>query len=66
MVRAILPEIIPPSYKGAIRYHYYIKSTLCGRWMALENSQFYKDSTKDNIKVVSLLNFQSSLFTLVS
>ncbi|KAJ0229880.1 Immunoglobulin [Hirschfeldia incana] len=52
MVRATLPPIIPPSYKGAtLRYHYYIKSTLSGRLMALENSQFYKDSTKEFIEV---------------
>ncbi|KAH0920841.1 hypothetical protein HID58_020859 [Brassica napus] len=52
MVRAILPPIIPPSYKGAtLRYHYYIKSTLSGRLMVLENSQFYKESTKEFIEV---------------
>ncbi|KAL0803909.1 PREDICTED: uncharacterized protein LOC106296358 isoform X2 [Brassica oleracea var. oleracea] len=52
MVRATLPPIIPPSYKGAtLRYHYYIKSTLSGRLMALENSQFYKESTKEFIEV---------------
>ncbi|CDY66873.1 BnaAnng23150D [Brassica napus] len=52
MVRATLPPIIPPSYKGAtLRYHYYIKSTLSGRLMALENSQFYEESTKEFIEV---------------
>ncbi|CAH8315230.1 unnamed protein product [Eruca vesicaria subsp. sativa] len=52
MVRAILPPIIPPSYKGStLRYHYYIKSTLSGRLMALENSQFYKEPTKEFIEV---------------
>ncbi|XP_010500566.1 PREDICTED: uncharacterized protein LOC104779262 isoform X1 [Camelina sativa] len=59
MVRAVLPQIIPPSYKGAtLRYLYYIKSTLSGRWMALENSQFYKDSTKDFIEVETRIPFQ--------
>jgi hypothetical protein len=59
MVRAILPQIIPPSYKGAtLRYLYYIKSTLCGRWMALENSQFYKDSTQDFIEVETRIPLQ--------
>lgn len=39
VVRAMLPSIIPPSYKGAtIRYLYYVKSTLSGRWLILENS----------------------------
>nr|VDD02888.1 unnamed protein product [Brassica rapa] len=59
MVRAALPQIIPPSYKGAtLRYHYYIKSTLSGRLMALENSQFYKDSTKDFIEVETRVPIQ--------
>ncbi|KAG5387997.1 hypothetical protein IGI04_029538 [Brassica rapa subsp. trilocularis] len=59
MVRAALPHIIPPSYKGAtLRYHYYIKSTLSGRLMALESSQFYKDSTKDFIEVETRVPIQ--------
>ncbi|KAJ0234549.1 Immunoglobulin [Hirschfeldia incana] len=59
MVRAALPQIIPPSYKGAtLRYHYHIKSTLSGRLMALENSQFYKDSTKDFIEVETRVPIQ--------
>uniref|UniRef100_A0A1J3K010 RAB6A-GEF complex partner protein 2 n=1 Tax=Noccaea caerulescens TaxID=107243 RepID=A0A1J3K010_NOCCA len=59
MVRAILPEILPPSYKGAtLRYHYFIKSTLSGRLMASENSQFYEDSTKDFIEVATRIPIQ--------
>ncbi|CAH2036308.1 unnamed protein product [Thlaspi arvense] len=59
MVRAILPEILPPSYKGAtLRYHYFIKSTLSGRLMPLENSQFYKDSPKDFMKVETRIPVQ--------
>ncbi|CAN8302983.1 unnamed protein product [Cochlearia groenlandica] len=59
MVRAILPEIIPPSYKGAtLRYLYYIKSTLCGRWMALENTQFNKNSTNDLTQVETRIPLQ--------
>ncbi|ESQ30466.1 hypothetical protein EUTSA_v10011376mg [Eutrema salsugineum] len=59
MVRAILPEILPPSYKGAtLLYHYFIKSTLTGRLMALENSQFFKDSTKDFIQVETRIPIQ--------
>ncbi|KAG2304816.1 hypothetical protein Bca52824_033467 [Brassica carinata] len=59
MVRALLPPIIPPSYKGAtLRYHYYIKCTLSGRLMALANNQFYKDSTKEFIEVSTRVPIQ--------
>ncbi|KAL1192599.1 hypothetical protein V5N11_008669 [Cardamine amara subsp. amara] len=59
MVRATLPQITPPSYKGAtLRYLYYIKSTIFGRWMALENSQFYEDSTNDFFEVETRIPIQ--------
>ncbi|XWS54333.1 hypothetical protein CRYUN_Cryun10bG0080900 [Craigia yunnanensis] len=46
-VRAVLPSIIPPSYKGAtIRYLYYIKSTLSVRWLILENGHSSEESVK--------------------
>ncbi|XVF44541.1 hypothetical protein PTKIN_Ptkin02bG0132800 [Pterospermum kingtungense] len=52
MVRAVLPSIIPPSYKGAtIRYFYYIKSTLFIRWLMLENGHSSKESEKDLTEV---------------
>ncbi|KAL4354672.1 hypothetical protein GQ457_06G004340 [Hibiscus cannabinus] len=45
LVRAVLPSIIPPSYKGStIRYLYYIKSTLFVRWLILENGHSSKNS----------------------
>ncbi|KAG8389668.1 hypothetical protein BUALT_Bualt01G0002800 [Buddleja alternifolia] len=38
VVRAILPNNIPPSYRGTtIRYLYYVKSTLSGQYLILEN-----------------------------
>ncbi|KAG1326795.1 hypothetical protein COCNU_01G007290 [Cocos nucifera] len=38
LVRVELPNILPPSYRGtSIRYIYYIRSTLRGRWLVLEN-----------------------------
>ncbi|EPS70181.1 hypothetical protein M569_04579 [Genlisea aurea] len=38
VVRTILPEMIPPSYKGTtIRYVYYIRVTLSGHYLILEN-----------------------------
>ena len=52
-VRAVLPSIIPPSYKGAtIRYLYYIKSTLSVRWLILENGHSSEESVKDLTEVV--------------
>ncbi|XP_043691324.1 uncharacterized protein LOC122642012 [Telopea speciosissima] len=38
IVRTELPKIIPPSYRGAtIRYLYYVRTTLSGQWLILEN-----------------------------
>ncbi|XVE92903.1 hypothetical protein REPUB_Repub01dG0143700 [Reevesia pubescens] len=52
VVRAALPSIIPPSYKGAtIRYLYYIKSTLSVRWLILENGHSSEESVKDLTEV---------------
>lgn len=47
VVRTLLPNIIPPSYRGAtIRYLYYIRSTLSGQYLMLnENSS--KESKLD-------------------
>ncbi|KAM7511783.1 hypothetical protein LguiB_010658 [Lonicera macranthoides] len=41
VVRTLLPSIIPPSYRGAaIRYLYYVRSTLSGQYLIiLENGQ---------------------------
>ncbi|KAK9277880.1 hypothetical protein L1049_027437 [Liquidambar formosana] len=48
VVRTSLPSIIPPSYKGAtIRYLYYVRSTLSGRWLILENGHSHRESVKD-------------------
>ncbi|KAE8692732.1 glutamine synthetase nodule isozyme-like [Hibiscus syriacus] len=45
LVRAVLPSLIPPSYKGStIRYLYYIESKLFVRWLILENGHSSKDS----------------------
>ena len=52
-VRTTLPSRIPPSYKGAtIRYMYYVKSTLLGRWLTQENGRSHKESLKDQIEMV--------------
>lgn len=38
VVRTELPSVIPPSYRGTtIRYLYYVRSTLSGQWLILEN-----------------------------
>ncbi|ONK70164.1 uncharacterized protein A4U43_C05F30930 [Asparagus officinalis] len=52
IVRGELPEILPPSYKGtSIRYIYYITSTLCGRWLVLENGHSDKGCLDDFIQL---------------
>ncbi|KAJ8747294.1 hypothetical protein K2173_011559 [Erythroxylum novogranatense] len=51
LVRAVLPVIIPPSYRGAtIRYLYYIRSTFSGRWLTLDS----RDSHGPSINLVGL------------
>ncbi|OIW17634.1 hypothetical protein TanjilG_28984 [Lupinus angustifolius] len=48
VVRTLLPNIIPPSYKGSnIRYLYYVKSALTGGWLIMENGQSRLESIKD-------------------
>lgn len=48
VVRTLLPNIIPPSYKGSnIRYLYYVKSALTGGWLILENGQSRAESIND-------------------
>ncbi|KHG02859.1 Putative methylthiotransferase [Gossypium arboreum] len=64
VVRAMLPSVIPPSYKGTtIRYLYYIKSTMSVPWLLLENGH----SSKENLvelsgnKATSDLGFRRSV-----
>ncbi|XP_050386317.1 uncharacterized protein LOC126802693 isoform X2 [Argentina anserina] len=48
VIQALLPSIIPPSYKGAtIRYMYYVRSTMSGQWPILENAHSRGESVKD-------------------
>ncbi|XP_037497100.1 uncharacterized protein LOC105645377 isoform X2 [Jatropha curcas] len=59
VVRAVLPSIIPPSYRGAtIRYLYYVKGTLFGRWLILENGQSPSGSPKDLIELEARVPLQ--------
>ncbi|XP_058004147.1 uncharacterized protein LOC110640764 isoform X5 [Hevea brasiliensis] len=52
VVRAVLPSIIPPSYRGAtIRYLYYVKGALSGRWLILQNGHSHTESSKDLIEL---------------
>ena len=63
VVRSTLPTCIPPSYKGAtIRYMYYVKSTLLGRWLSQENGRSHKESPKDQIEMVCVLVSKMSEF----
>ncbi|XVF01793.1 hypothetical protein REPUB_Repub04eG0119900 [Reevesia pubescens] len=59
VVQAVLPSIIPPSYKGAtIRYLYYIKSTLSVRWLIPENGHSSEESVKDLTEVEARVPLQ--------
>ncbi|KAK6933692.1 Reduced growth phenotype protein 1 [Dillenia turbinata] len=47
IVRTVLPDVIPPSYKGStVRYLYYVRSTLIGRWLVLENRAPHREFGK--------------------
>ncbi|CAA7402941.1 unnamed protein product [Spirodela intermedia] len=51
-VRAELPRFLPPSYRGTtIRYMYYVKTTICGRWLVLENGHSNAQSGNDLIQL---------------
>lgn len=59
VVRTSLPSIIPPSYRGAtIRYLYYIRTTLSGRWLILENGHSHMESVKDLTEVEARIPLQ--------
>ncbi|KAH7860044.1 hypothetical protein Vadar_008500 [Vaccinium darrowii] len=48
LVRTVLPSIIPPSYRGAtIRYLYYIRCTLSGQSLILDNGHSHEESSND-------------------
>ncbi|XAR71466.1 hypothetical protein NMG60_11028740 [Bertholletia excelsa] len=48
MVRTLLPSIIPPSYRGAtIRYYYYIRCTLFGKYLLLKNGHYNGETSVD-------------------
>ncbi|KAF5183996.1 immunoglobulin, partial [Thalictrum thalictroides] len=65
MVRTELPKIIPPTYKGTtIRYFYYVRSTLAGRWLVLENGQYRRESMKNPIQLVGV-HGRSKQFVMV-
>jgi hypothetical protein len=56
VVRTVLPNIIPPSYKGAtIRYFYYVKTTFFGQWLVMENGHSHRESVKDPTELVGFL-----------
>ncbi|KAL8485971.1 hypothetical protein ACS0TY_028032 [Phlomoides rotata] len=48
VVRFLLPSLIPPSYRGAtIRYMYYVRSSLSGQYMILENGTSRGESRQE-------------------
>ncbi|OVA15038.1 hypothetical protein BVC80_949g51 [Macleaya cordata] len=59
IVRTELPTTIPPSYRGTtIRYFYYVRTTLSGRWLALENGHSHRDSMKDTVLLEARIPLQ--------
>ncbi|KAK1384131.1 Reduced growth phenotype protein 1 [Heracleum sosnowskyi] len=59
VVRTLLPNIIPPSYRGAtIRYLYYAKTILSGQYLMLENGQFPGESIRDIKKLEARIPVQ--------
>ncbi|PKA62422.1 hypothetical protein AXF42_Ash009308 [Apostasia shenzhenica] len=59
MVRVELPRILPPSYKGtSIRYFYYIRSMIYGRWLCLDNDHHDKRSVNDLIQMEARASLQ--------
>lgn len=59
VVRTLLPNTIPPSYRGAtIRYLYYAKSILSGQYLMLENGQFPGESIRDIKKLEARIPMQ--------
>lgn len=52
MIRVQLPVSLPPSYRGtSIRYFYFVRGTISGRWLVLENGHHDKWSGNDLIKM---------------
>ncbi|PIN23350.1 hypothetical protein CDL12_03936 [Handroanthus impetiginosus] len=48
VVRTLLPNNIPPSYRGTtIRYLYYVRTTLSGQYLTLENGLSHGGSVHD-------------------
>ncbi|KAF6168381.1 hypothetical protein GIB67_018221 [Kingdonia uniflora] len=59
ILRTDLPEIIPPTYKGTtIRYLYYARCALSGRWLVLENGHTRRESMKDLIQLEARIPLQ--------
>ncbi|KAG6482037.1 hypothetical protein ZIOFF_058664 [Zingiber officinale] len=52
MVRIELPQILPPSYRGvSIRYIYYVRVAISGRWLGFENNDHSVGLTYDSMQV---------------
>ncbi|KAL8153783.1 hypothetical protein V2J09_011543 [Rumex salicifolius] len=48
-VQTVLPTTVPPSHKGAtVRYLYYVRVSLHGRWLVSENGYSNRDSIRDS------------------
>ncbi|GMG98897.1 hypothetical protein Nepgr_000737 [Nepenthes gracilis] len=59
LVRTELPNVIPPSYRGAtIRYSYYVRSALFGWWLKQENDHSNRDSVRDVVRLEARIPLQ--------
>lgn len=59
MVQTVLPTTIPPSYKGAtVRYLYYVRVALHGRWLVPDNGHSNRDSIRDSAVMETRLPLQ--------
>ncbi|KAJ8436263.1 hypothetical protein Cgig2_011535 [Carnegiea gigantea] len=65
VVRTVLPSIIPPSYRGTtIRYLYYVRATLAGQWLILENGHPDRELT-ENVELLDATFRWANQFLLV-
>lgn len=59
IVRTELPKVIPPSYRGTtIRYLYYARVALRGRWLVLENGHSHRETSNDVIQLEARVPLQ--------
>ncbi|XP_057526105.1 uncharacterized protein LOC130805354 [Amaranthus tricolor] len=59
VVQTVLPSVIPPSYRGTtIRYMYYVRSTLSGQWLLMENGHSERNMAQSITEVETRIPLQ--------